>query len=87
MVSYSFFKLTYTLGMAVPTRHRWPLGAEGKQAKKIWGVSGPPPYPVVEVGRGVFAFWLGAFPAAAASPTRTAGRALGCQEEHAQFRF
>ena len=34
-----------TLGVAVPTSHHWPLGDEGKQAKKHRGVSGPPPYP------------------------------------------
>ena len=33
-----------TLGEARRTRHRWPLGDEGKQAKKIWGGSGPLPY-------------------------------------------
>ena len=40
-----FFKLIYTLGEARRTRHRLSLGDEGKQAKKLWGVSGPPPYP------------------------------------------
>ena len=37
----------FTLGVAVLTRNRWPLGDEGKQAKKHRGGSGPPPYPVV----------------------------------------
>ena len=34
-----------TLGVAIPTSHRWPMGDEGKQAMLQGGVSGPPPYP------------------------------------------
>ena len=45
MVSFGFFELINTLGVAVPTSHHWPLGDEGKQAKKFGGVSGLPPYP------------------------------------------
>ena len=37
-------KPTNTLGVAVPTHQRWPLGDEGKQAKLFGGGSGPPPY-------------------------------------------
>ena len=48
IISHSFFELTNTLGVAVPTHHRWPLGDEGKQAKKFGGVSGPPPYPTAK---------------------------------------
>ena len=33
------------LGEAFQTRHRWPLGDEGKQAKLQRGGSGPPPLP------------------------------------------
>ena len=43
--SHCFFELVCTPGVAVLTRHRWPLGDEGKQAKKHRGGSGPTPYP------------------------------------------
>jgi dihydroorotate dehydrogenase len=46
MVSYGFFRLINTLGVAVPTHQRRPLGDEGKQAKSHRGMSGPPPYPL-----------------------------------------
>ena len=49
MVSYGFFELINTLGVAVTTSHHWPLGDEGKQAKLFRGVSGPPPYPAVQI--------------------------------------
>ena len=45
MFFFGFFELINTPGVAVPTRQRWPLGDEGKQAKKHRGGSGPPPYP------------------------------------------
>ena len=45
MGSFGFFELINTLGVAVPTSHRWPMGDEGKQAMKQGGVAGPPPYP------------------------------------------
>ena len=35
----------YSRRREVPTHQRWPLGDEGKQAKKLGGVSGPYAYP------------------------------------------
>ena len=36
------FEYINTLGVAVPTSHHWPLGDEGKQAKKPGGVRSAP---------------------------------------------
>ena len=46
MISHTFSGLINTPGEAVPTHRRWPLGDEGKQAKKHRGGSNPPPYPM-----------------------------------------
>jgi len=46
MGSYGVFELINTLGIAVPTHKRWPLGDEGKQAKKhMGGVRSAPLHP------------------------------------------
>ena len=44
--SSRFSELLNPLGETAPTSHHWPLGDEGKQARLLGGVSGPPPYPM-----------------------------------------
>ena len=39
-----------TLVVAIPKSYRWPMGDEGKQARKFGGVSGPPSYPSASGG-------------------------------------
>ena len=50
-VSYGFFTLINTLGETVSTSHHWPLGDEGKQAKKFWGAVRSVPLPGSVHGR------------------------------------
>ena len=63
MVSHGFLKLINTLGVAVPTHQRWPLGDEGEANEEIWGClrSAPLPSYLIEAQRraqycGGFAF-------------------------------